>query len=455
MNKSNQPLAILLATLCGAAQASVTADEARRLGATLTSWGAEAAGNATGTIPAYAGGLTKPPAGWSKDKPGVRPDPFASDKLRLSITRANLAEHAEHVTPGFQALLKKYPTFRLDVYPTRRTVAYPKEFLDASVKNATRCRLVDDGLGIQDCHGGIPFPIPKNGHEAMWNTILRYSGPSVLLDGVGNWYVDGAGRATHTATFTAHLSYPNYAPDGNPHNVAWQAQSHYTAPARTSGEAILVLDPLNNATDKPRVYQYIPGQRRVKLAPNLAYDTPAPNTAGLVTIDSTPTFRGPMDRFNFKLVGKREIFMPYNVYKMSAGGDAANCSPEKFLTPNHWNPDCVRFELHRVWVVEATLKTGKRHVFPKRVYYINEDAANATLTDNYDASNQVQRVGFTLYRMMYEVPTPFADGHGAIDLDRGGWQMQSYDWPGTRGVVPVLKPDVNFTPEGLAGTGVR
>lgn len=446
--------ALVMIFSAAVSHAAVSADEAKALGSTLTPWGAEIAGNKDGTIPAYTGGLITPPAGWSKDKPGVRPDPFASDKPLFSITKANLVEHAERMTPGFQELLKKYPTFRIDVYPTRRTAAYPKEFLDSSVKNATRCKLVNGGDGIEGCHGGIPFPIPKTGQEVIWNTYLRYSGYTVKLDGTGNYYVDRAGRATHTATFTGNLSYPNYQPGGNPENLVWKAQSHYTAPARTSGEAILVLDPINNATDKSRIYQYIPGQRRVKLAPDLAYDTPTPNAAGLITIDSAPTFRGALDRFDFKLRGKREIYMPYNVYKLGAGGDALNCSPDKFLTPNHWNPDCVRWELRRVWVVEATLKPGKRHLFSKRVYYVEEDAANATLTDNFDAAGQIQRIGFTMHRQMYEALAPFGDGHGSIELS-GGYVLQTWDWPGTRGVYPLAKPEFNYTPEGLAGSGVR
>lgn len=447
--------ALLMIFSATASHAAVSADEAKALGSTLTPWGAEIAGNKDGTIPAYTGGLTTPPAGWSKDKPGVRPDPFASDKPLFSITKANLAEHAERVTPGFQALLKKYPTFRIDVYPTRRTAAYPKEFLENSVKNASRCKLVNEGEGIENCHGGFPFPIPKDGYEAIWNAILRHSGHTVRLDGTGNWYVDRAGRATHTATFVGNLTSPNYAPDGNPENLVWKAESYYVAPARTSGEAILVLDPLNNATGKSRVYQYIPGQRRVKLAPDLAYDTPTPNAAGLVTIDAAPTVRGALDRFDFKLLGKREFYMPYNLYKMGAGGDVANCAPEKFMTPNHWNPDCMRWERHRVWVIEATLKPGKRHLFSKRVYYVNEDAANATMTDNYDAAGQVQRAAFTLHRQMYDVPSPFGEGHASIDLQSGGYVLQTWDWPGTRGIVPLHKPEMRYTPEGLAGGGVR
>ncbi len=439
----------------GAAQAAVSADEAKQLGTTLTPWGAEVAGNKDGTIPAYTGGLAKPPAGWSKDKPGVRPDPFAADKVLFSITAKNVAEYADKLTPGYAALVKKYPTFRIDVYPTRRSNAFPKAFQDATIKNGTRCKAVDGGLSIQDCHGGLPFPIPKTGNEAMWNTVLRYAGHAVVMD-TANWYVDGGGRATLAARINSIQEFPNYDPNATSAESSWKVTANYTAPARTAGEGIMVVDPMNYVADKRRAWQYIPGQRRVKLAPDLAYDTPAPNSAGIVTMDQAPTFAGSMDRFDFKLVGKKELYIPYNTYKMGAGGDDAVCGPAKLMTANHWNPDCVRWELHRVWVVEATLKPGKRHTFSKRVYFLDEDGANATLQDMYDAGGQIQRVGFTLNKPMYEVPAPLADVFGTIDLISGSWLIQNWDFPGSKGIAPLDKIAPNlFTPENLAGTGIR
>ena len=81
----------------------------RRSARTLTPIGAEKAANKDGTIPAYTGGLTTPPAGF-KAGDGIRPNPFAGEKPRLSIDAKNMAQHADKLTEGTKALLQKYPT---------------------------------------------------------------------------------------------------------------------------------------------------------------------------------------------------------------------------------------------------------------------------------------------------------------------------------------------------------
>src|SRR5437016_1340874 len=148
--------------------AAVSAEEAKQLGTTLTPFGAEKAGNKEGTIPEYTGGLTTPPPGFVKG-PGAktRPDPFPEDKPLFSIDAKNMDKYADKLTEGAKAMMKKYPNFRIDVYPSRRTVAYPQSVLDNTLKNATRCKTVEDGLAITpECAGGIAFPIPKTGYEA-------------------------------------------------------------------------------------------------------------------------------------------------------------------------------------------------------------------------------------------------------------------------------------------------
>ena len=69
----------------------------------------------------------------------------------------------------------------------------------------------------------------------------------------------------------------------------------------------MLVDPLDIGTKDRRAWSYLPGQRRVKVAPDLAYDTPNPGTAGATTFDDTFIFNGSMDRFDFKLVGKKEM----------------------------------------------------------------------------------------------------------------------------------------------------
>ena len=103
--------AAVLAT--GMAQAKVSASEAAKLGTSLTPVGGEKAGNAAGTIPAWDGGITRPPAGFRVGT--FHPDPFSADKPLYQVTRANMAQYANVLTPGQKAMFGKYATFRMDV----------------------------------------------------------------------------------------------------------------------------------------------------------------------------------------------------------------------------------------------------------------------------------------------------------------------------------------------------
>ncbi|MHB8766385.1 MAG: DUF1329 domain-containing protein, partial [Deferrisomatales bacterium] len=155
-----------------AAFAKATPDELARLGADLTPFGAEKAGNKDGTIPAWEGGLTKPPAGY---KTGMHhPDPFAEDKVLFTITAANLEQYKDKLSPGHQALLKTYDGYKLNVYPTRRSAAAPERIYAATKKIAATAELVGGGDGVKGAVGGIPFPVPKDGLEVIWNHLLRY-----------------------------------------------------------------------------------------------------------------------------------------------------------------------------------------------------------------------------------------------------------------------------------------
>ena len=173
-------LSLAAIALAVPAFAAVTAEEAKQLGTTLTEFGAIKAGNADGSIPAYTGGLTKAPAGFKPDS-GFWVDPFKDEKPVLRIDGKNMAQHAALLSEGQKQLLSKYPTYYLNVYPTHRTAAYPKNVLDATVRNATSCKTTKEGLAIdRTCRGGLPFAIPKNGYEVMWNQILRYQGDTAI-----------------------------------------------------------------------------------------------------------------------------------------------------------------------------------------------------------------------------------------------------------------------------------
>lgn len=440
--------ALLAATGTFAAHAAVSADEARALATTLTPVGAEKAASKDGTIPAYTGGLTTPPAGF-KAGDGIRPSPFAGEKPRFSVDGKNMAQHAAHLSEGAKALLQKYPTFRLDVYPTHRTVAFPKYVQDNTAKNAVRAKTLNDGLSIEGAHAGFPFPIPKNGNEAMWNHLVRFNGPAFEAK-YRNLNVDANGRVTLATEGLSVQEFPFWDASKSAAETFWRIKLTYTGPARRAGEALMIIDPLDIGSKDRRAWSYLPGQRRTKVAPDLAHDTPNPGTAGATTFDDTFMFNGSMDRFEFKLVGKKEMLVPYNAYQA-----VYQSKQDDLLKPNHLNPDLVRWEMHRVWVVEATLKPGKRHVYSKRTFYLDEDSWAALASDEYDARGQLWRAGFAYMAPSYDLPAPYTDMFGHYDLVSRVYSLTGFiaETGGLRHTKPL--PGREWTPDALAGAGIR
>jgi hypothetical protein len=438
----------LLTGQMGVLHAAVTADEAKQLGTTLTLVGAEKAGNKEGTIPEYAGGLTAAPAGYDKAS-GVRPDPYASEKPVISIDAKNMDKYADKLTEGTKALMKANADFRIDVYPTHRTVAYPKFVLDNTVKNATRAKLSADGLSQQGAIAGIPFPIPKNGSEVMLDYIARYQGVSNVVPKYTAYNVDRAGKLVLSSQGTYTQEFPYYAANDHESPVQSRVKANYTGPARRAGEASIVIDPVDYSTKDRRAWSYVAAQRRVRLAPDLAYDTPNGSTSGMSTYDDTNLFNGKQDRFDFKLVGKKELYVPYNTYRFTYYDKPEDLFKAKFI-----NPDLVRWELHRVWVVEATLKEGQRHIYSRRTFYVDEDSWVILASDQYDGRGQLWRPGFNYLTYNYDAQTINAVA-GHYDVIGGTYYVNI--WPGAGGLKQrdAMEPDTAWTPDALAQQGVR
>ena len=450
---SRSILALALAAACAPAFAAVSADEAKQLGTTLTAVGAEKAGNKDGTIPEYTGGLKEVPASFKKGT-GIRPDPFAGEKPRLVIDSKNVAQHADKLTEGTKELLKRYPTMRLDVYPTQRVVAFPAKVLANTARNAANAKSVNGGLGVEGALPGYPFPIPKSGNEAVWNHLMRYPGNAYVVK-YENWNVDAAGVPTLATAGTLTNEFPLYdakRPDAaaKENDAFWKIKVHYTGPARRAGEALMVIDSVNPIAQPRRAWQYLPGQRRVKLAPDLSYDTPNAGTAGTSTYSDAFVFNGAMDRFDWKLVGKKEMYVPYNGYKLMYAKDL-----KPALSPNHINPDFMRWELHRVWVVEGTLKPGQRDLYSKRVLYLDEDSWVAVAADQYDGRGQLYRSTLANSTWSYDVNAINIDNYAFYDFSSG-----AYSLVGAAGVSDGMRyidplPELQWASESLAGAGIR
>ncbi|WP_433741030.1 DUF1329 domain-containing protein [Pseudomonas putida] len=443
--------ASLAMTLAAHAQAAVSPQEAGKLGTSLTLVGAEKAANADGSIPAYAGGLTTAPAGY-KSGDSMRPDPFANEKPVLVIDGKNVDQYKNMLTATTVELAKRFPTFRVDVFPTHRTVALPQAVLDNSVKNATGAKSLEGGLAIDNVLPGVPFPIPQSGAEAMWNFLLRYQGVNINSK-YDSWNVDSAGVPSLAITGQAFITYPIYENMSQPitsSDVYYQMKLYYTGPARRAGESIMLKDATNPLAQPRRAWQYLPGQRRVKLAPNLAYDTPNPGTAGAGTYDDVFVFNGALDRYDWKLVGKQEMIVPYNTYKLTYAQD-----PKSLTTANHIAPDFVRWEKHRVWVVEGNLKAGARHVYQKRRFYLDEDSWAALASDQYDARGQLYRGSFAFLSQSYDKQVPDSTPFMIYDLVGGAYNINGVVGPyGGIHYINSLS-NAQWSPESLAGAGIR
>lgn len=438
--------AAVAAAMAGTAGAA-TPEEAAQLGKTLTPFGAEKAGNKDGTIPAWDGGLTRPVAGF---KAGGRrdQDPYAGEKPLYSITAKNMDQYADKLTDGTKAMLKKHASYRIDVYPTHRTAAAPQWVYENTAKNATAAKLNDKQIPV-GAFGGIPFPVPKNGAEAMWNHLLNWRGENI--DFVDRAYlITSEGKQVMTVDAVAAQNLPYYFRDGSLDASGgnyWNIRLVNAGPPIRAGEAI--LGRLNLDADRDSSYVYLAGQRRTRKLPNACCDTPTPATAGVMSFDELNVFSGRLDRFDWKLVGKKEILVPYNTNRSLAGKDL------DLIGASHLNPDMVRWELHRVWVVEANLKPGMRHVAPKGRYYLDEDTWTAVLGDRWDAKGQLWKTMWQLPVMMPDLPATTPITFGFYDLLSNTWfaNLVMNEKPYQYKSAPRY-PESTFSPDSL-NSGVR
>ncbi|HEU4460053.1 MAG TPA: DUF1329 domain-containing protein [Methylibium sp.] len=436
------------AALGAAAQAAVTPEEAAKLKTELTPFGAERAGNKDGSIPAWTGGYTTPIPGFVNG--GRRGDPFAAEKPILKIDASNLAQHADKLSDGTQALIKKYPqSFRVDVYKTHRTAAAPQWVYDNIAKNATSARLENDI--VKGAHGGIPFPITTSAKEMMSNHLLRWRGEAWQSQFRG--YIGTAnGQRVLSVQANGEFQMPFYA-KGEPEKSTgdfWALRMTTQGPPVRAGEMITGRENLDH--DKTGAWVYLTGQRRVRKLPNACCDTPSPATSGLASFDETDVFTGRLDRFDWKVVGRKEMFIPYNANRLHTPAKDSDV-----LLANHLNPDHVRWELHRVWVIEATLKQGQRHQASKSRYYLDEDTWIAVLGDRWDGNGQLWKTQWAHPVVMPDLPaTTPQQQWGFNDLLSGGWYASGVvnEQPMQYKIVP-RRPDSFFTPEAMAGEGVR
>jgi hypothetical protein len=377
---------IFAAALCCAAApafAKVTPEEAAKLGKELTPVGAEKAGNKDGTIPEWtphrrAGAL-------KSEFPSAA---FDGEKPVYTITGANMAQYAAKLTEGHKYLLKSYPSYKMNVYPSHRVVAWPDEIYKATAENAVNCDLI--GTDQPDnCRLGFLYPIPKNGAEPVWNHKLKWRGEDVtrynvqmIVQPTGQFQLT---KVVEDVTFSyASIQHPQPMKKGGD-NEFLRYLSQTLSPPRMAGTFILVHEKVGTGNEGRAAWLYSPGLRRIRRAPTVCCDNPYEGTDGHQFYDQVDMFNGVLERYNWKLLGKKEMLVGYNGNKLA--GPAVKY--KDIAAPKHMNQDLPRYELHRVWVVDATLRPGTSHTFKRRVMYIDEDGWNIVAVDDYDARDQL------------------------------------------------------------------
>lgn len=430
------------------AGAAVSPAEAERLKNDLTPMGAIKAGNADGSIPAWTGGMTEAVASSNPKRP---PQLFAGEKPLVSISKDNLGEFAGKLTQGTQHLLQHYPGYRVDVYPTHRTGAAPQFIYDRTLANATQMTLNDSVMSFDKYNGGIPFPIPQSGEEVIFNMQWNWRAVDSTLK-ADTWFVSSSGKRAITSGNIVNVSSAWNYPDGRENKFdkkLWGATMvTATAPAYSAGEKQMIHAPRDMINMPTNAWAYLTGQRRLRKAPNVQYDVPNNFTSGLTNFDDSWGFNGAPDRYDWKLLGREEFYVPYHGNAM-ANAKASELIGEKFL-----NPDLMRWELHRVWVVEATLKSGSRHVVPKRRLYIDEDTWTILVSDMWDAKGQ-------LWKTMQLPPLTFPDVPVSLTVPLAIYNFQAGDYA----VMSAINDsgEVSFdelsatmyTPQHLERSGVR
>jgi hypothetical protein len=441
---------LVVGSIFTAASGQMSEQDASALKSRLTPVGADRAGNAAGTIPAWTGGITTPPASYREGD--VRPDPFADEKPLFAITYRNFRDYADKLPEGAKQLFEKYPDYRMDIYPTHRSAAAPDWVYDNIFRNATHAHAAPEGIvyGVEGAIGGVPFPFPKDGYEAMWNHLLAFWGPARELE-IATYVVSADGTAEKTKSYKEIADFPYYYKGATPDSFGgyyFKTLHIATAPPGDVGEAYLNWQPINTRRYPFAAWRLLPGEHRVRVAPSISYDVPDADADGFESLDEYYIFFGGLDHYDFKLLGKKELYVPYNNNRLYTK------PAHEILGRAHANPDDLRYELHRVWIVEGTLAKGQHDIVARRRLYLDEDTWLAVYSDSWDEQGRLWKFGQGTMYLMPDIPAVILGSQFVYDFELGGY---IYGFAFDDGAYKVTAPHAPtlFTPASLSARSVR
>ncbi|MCF4164110.1 DUF1329 domain-containing protein [Zavarzinia compransoris] len=405
----------------GRMSARASTEEIARLGTALTPFGAEREGSADGLLAPYSGRWLGAPPGIAFAGTGApQADPYAAEKPLFSIDAGNVGQHAARLSEGQKAMFRKFPdSFRMDVYPCHRDFRFGDDLLANLKRNAAEAALTPDGEGVTGVYGAPAFPFPKTGLELIWNAIT-VPRPFTMRGTMDEAVVYPNGTIAWGAQ-KWDIYCPSYDPAVARADFDGTSALVYRTtlkPEREAGTVVLAREYWDFARRPTQAWTYVPGTRRVKQVAEVAGDYPV-GPGGFHTVDDTGLWAQSPRRYDWELVGKREIFVPYNAFRI----DDPALRYTDLLGAAHLNPDHLRWELHRCWVVRAKLKPGLRHVYGARTIYLDEDSLNPVVADLYDPRGDLYRLAMNT--IAYDYATRILGQHVCIyyDLVSGAYMV--------------------------------
>lgn len=447
---------ISVIALSSIATAGVPSEVADRLGNDLTPMGSQKSGNKDGTIPEWTGGLQAPPANITYKIGDRHPDPYAEDKVLFTITAQNSGQYEKNLSETTKAMFATYPnTYKMNIYPGRRSCAQPASVYAMVKQNALKSEETPDGAGLTGAIHGTAFPIPSTAQKIIWNHKLKFRNFKVTRQFVAAVPTKGGEFTPYVVQDEVLQNYsdPTKTDVSELGNISLKYIANTIAPARAAGNVVMVHETINQSEGSRKAWVYSPGTRRVRRAPDIAYDNPGTNSDGLQTVDSFGGFNGATDRYDWTYIGRQETYAPANNYNLL---DRKNQYKDIFLAGGHVNQDLIRYELQRTEVIEANLREGVRHLYPKRKFWIETDAWQVINTSQYDSRDELWRVQEQYGYTYYEVPVCGAAAAVSYDLNAARYLVMGFtnQEPQLNFFAEELKED-RYTPDSIRRLGVR
>ena len=418
---------------------SLATEESRR----LTPFGAEYAGNADGSIPQWEGG--------SRNIPSLDADIRQSQRL-YQINSKNIKQYEKLLPNGLAKLINQYPkTMNVNVYPSYRTAYYPEWVYEAAEKNQTSSQ--ESNNILTGAYPAPPFINTHQGNRLVWNHLLAFKGVHTELYTREITRRESNNYTTFNSAISLYVSY--YDRERGPSTIN-QAYVYYMSkirsPSRYAGGVLLLHEQVNSAQRPRQGWVYLPGQRRVMRIPGVDFDSPMQISESIRFADEINLFNGSIDHYNWRTIGKQELIVPYNNIILADKLSTSDFQDKYLMTKHNLNPKYLRYEKHRVWVVEGLLKTGKQHAYKKRRFYIDEDSWLILLTENYDKDETLWRVGTSYSKQYHQLPGIFTVADVFHDVKDGVYFFQGVEKLTTKEELP---PKAGFMPSALRRSAIR